>query len=361
MARQARSKSLDPDQVQVVHVVQRCVRRAFLCGFDRLTGQNYGHRRRWVRDRLEHLAAGFAIDCLTYSVLSNHLHLALRSRPDIVRLWSDEEVARRWLHICPVRRGKKGSRAKPRRSDIAAIVNDPRRVAELRRRLSDISWWMKCTSEHIARRANREDAIPGRFWEGRFKAQLLLDEASLLACAAYIDLNPVRAALAETLEQSDFTGAQDRLDDLRRRAERLAPESTPAWERTAAGPRSGWMSPLEIDERTDPTGPDPSSSGRRASDKGILPVPLETYLQLLDWTGRQLRADKRGAIPEHLAPILDRLGLSPDNWCELVARFGKIFKRAAGTPESLAAEAARRGQKSMHAPGLRKLFRPSAR
>jgi hypothetical protein len=81
-------------------------------------------------------------------------------------------------------------------------------------------------------------------------------------------------------------------------------------------------------------------------------MSLGKYLELLDWTGRQLRTGKRGAIPTHLASILERLGLETTTWCDLVSKFGKLFKRVAGTAPSLAAEAARRGQAYLHAPGL---------
>ena len=62
----------------------------------------------------------------------------------------------------------------------------------------------------------------------------------------------------------------------------------------------------------------------------------------------------------HLEPILERLGLDAESWCDLVAQFGKLFKRAAGTADSLATEAARRGQRYMHAPGLKMMPEPEA-
>jgi hypothetical protein len=243
------------------------------------------------------------------------------------------------------------------------IIGDAERLEELRTRLSDISWWMRCLAENIAVRSNHEEQTSGRFWQGRFKAVLLLDEASLLACAAYVDLNPIRAALAELPELSEYTGAKDRIDDLRersrpRRSEKrglsaMLARATHDWERSRRRQHSGWMSPLEINEKSDAVGPNPSNCGRRASLKGFLSIPLARYLKLLDWTGRQIRSGKRGAIPSHLAPILERLGLDGDSWCDLVAQFGKLFKRAAGTADSLAQEAARRGQRYMHAPGLK--------
>ena len=357
MPRLARGEYLDPNEVQVFHAVQRCVRRAFLCGRDSVTGQSFEHRRQWIRERMEFLASVFGIDCCTYTVLSNHLHVVLRSRPDVVATWSDDDVARRWLKLFPKRRLEDGSPAEATDEELKLVTGSAERLAEVRRRLSDVSWWMRATAENIARRANREDQCSGRFWEGRFKAQVLLDEASLLACAAYVDLNPVRAALAKSPEDSEYTGAKDRIDDLKERdgGERQAGKPhvrTHAWERSRRRRKSGWLSPLEINEQSDPTGPDASSCGRRASLKGFLSMSLSKYLELLDWTGRQIRSDKRGAIPADLAPVLERLGLDLVGWCDLVKKFGKLFKRAAGSAESLSSEAARRGQRYLQAPGV---------
>lgn len=349
MPRQARGEYVNPNEVQILHLVNRCVRRAFLCGRDPVTGQSFEHRRQWIRDRLEFLASVFAIDCLTYTVMSNHLHLILRSRPDVAKEWSDKEVARRWLRLFPLRREKDEVPAEPEDIELSTITSDKKRLAEIRLRLTDVSWWMRCTAENIARRSNKEDQCSGRFWEGRYKAQVILDEASLLACAAYVDLNPVRSAMAKTPEESEFTGAKDRIDDLAQRQTGSA--STHAWERSRRRERSGWLSPLEINERTDPAGADVSPVARRASLKGFLSMSLAQYLELLDWTGRQLRLKKCGAIPSHLAPILERIGVDVSSWCDVVRKFGKLFKRAAGKADSLANEASRRGIGYLHAPG----------
>lgn len=355
MARLARGEYLDPRTIQIVHATQRCVRRAFLCGSDPLTGKSHEHRRQWIRDRLELLASVFAIDCLTFAVMNNHLHLILRSRPDVVRQWSDEQVAGRWLRLFPRRRQGDGQPANPTEPELNMILNDPRRLGEIRNRLSDISWWMRCTAETIARQANREEGCTGRFWEGRYKAQMILDEASLLACTMYVDLNPVRAAMAETPEESTFTGAKERIDDLQGTSspshKPRQNRKTKAWERCRRRRLSGWMSPLEIDEQSDPVGADPDRNGRRASLKGFLSLSLTRYLDLLDWTGRQLRAGKRGSIPQHLAPILGRLGIDAKGWYKLVGRFGTLFRRVVGGPAALADETQRRGQHWMQSPG----------
>ena len=185
MPRKPRYEVADPSEVQVFHAIQRCVRRAFLCD-DPVSGQSFEHRRRWIRDRLEMLASVFGIDCLTYTVLSNHLHLVLRSRPDVVAQWSDQEVARRWLKLFPNRRKKDGSPEEPTKPEIDMIVNQDDVLAERRRRLSDISWWMRCTAENIARRANREDECTGRFWNRPMPCVKTLDwmkRSSALDCA----------------------------------------------------------------------------------------------------------------------------------------------------------------------------------
>lgn len=145
------------------------------------------------------------------------------------------------------------------------------RVAELfaiwRERLSDLSWFMRCINEPIARMANAEDHCTGSFWEGRFKSQALLGERALLACMAYVDLNPIRAAMAKTPEQSDYTSIQERI----------------------CRPDSDGLSVL--DEKK----------------LNTIPINLKDYLELVDWGGREIKRKKRGNIPAHTPPILVRL------------------------------------------------------
>ena len=332
MARAARQTSIDPKQIQIVHVWNRCVRRAFLCGQDPLTGRDFEHRRQWGRRRLEHLASVFAIDCITFSIMSNHTHQILRSRPDIVESWDDREVALRWLRLSPKRNRRTNDLVEPTESEINALANNPKRLAEIRVRLSDVSWWMRYFSHHMACRANKEDNLKGHFWEARFGSELILDDASILACMIYVDLNPVRAQMAATPEESDYTGAKDRIDDLRisifttdldqpTLTLTSSQHSIHDWERLGAE-HSGWMCPVEIDEATDPIGPDADPTGRRASRKGAVAISLTRYLELLDWVGRTIRGDKRGAIPEGLAPILSRIGLTAKSLLQQLWEFG---------------------------------------
>ena len=101
MARLGRADVFSPDEIATVHVMNRVVRRCFLMGDDPFSGKNYDHRKEWIENELERVAAFFGIDLLNYAILSNHFHIVLRSRPDVVKGWSDREVARRWVRLCP--------------------------------------------------------------------------------------------------------------------------------------------------------------------------------------------------------------------------------------------------------------------
>ena len=210
MPRPLRSEIYSPLEISILHVCQRCVRRAYLAGVDDDSGKDYSYRKEWIRQRIEKLASVFSVDILSYAILSNHLHIVLRNRPDVVKTWSDKQVALRWLQIFPGKRIDE-QLGDPTTSDVDALAKDAERLALVRKRLSDISWFMRALSEPIARIANRDDKCTGSFWEGRFRAQRIIDEAALLACCMYVDLNPIRAAMAESLEKSEFTSAYDRI------------------------------------------------------------------------------------------------------------------------------------------------------
>lgn len=86
MPASARREIVDASQVGIYHCVSRCVRRAFLCGEDALTGRNFDHRKEWIRGRLEELAGAFAHRrarfCRDVKPLARHAaHSARRRRP----------------------------------------------------------------------------------------------------------------------------------------------------------------------------------------------------------------------------------------------------------------------------------------
>ena len=345
--RPARAEAFDPSEVCLVHVVQRCVRRAFLAGVDPVSGNDYDFRREWIRRRMEALASVFAVDVLTYAVMSNHIHQVLRNRPDVVAEWSDQEVALRWLRVFPGRRLDEHL-AEPSDQDVKTLANNAERIKELRSRLADISWFMRALCEPIARLANKQDDCTGRFWEGRFKAQRIVDEAGLLACSLYVDLNPVRAAMAESIYQCVHTGAYDRMQsesgetiasaafDLKvvtREEAATEIRDTPAEElrdkrrkqrRSPTGRRvrrDAWLSPLRMKRQALSSDAEVHTGGLRSSDKGFLNLSPKDYFGLLGWlslpTGTQ--------IPDSVAAVLKSLGMSGEVWRDLVTNFRRYF------------------------------------
>ncbi|AMV32663.1 hypothetical protein VN12_11100 [Pirellula sp. SH-Sr6A] len=368
MSSTLRCEQFVSDEICLVHCYHRCVRRAFLTGIDELTQKDYTHRREWIRQRLESLASVFGIDVLQYSVLSNHLHVILRNRPDVVKTWSDVEVATRWLRLFP------GTRildvlAEPNEEDVRSAVANPEKIQEYRSRLSDISWFMRSLAEVIARRANAEDECSGCFWDGRFKAKRLLDEAGLLACAMYVDLNVLRANLAATIELSMHTSVFDRIEaakgamiessaldriplsreeSIARRTKMTLEEQKKARKQTGPRPlvpRDAWLAPLTLDPEVDAFDPQASTNGLRASNRGFLTMNLEDYVKLLQWTAKQQDHPPGSVcpVPESLEPLFTGLGVEPSMWCDLVWNYTKYFgtSRCSGNPKAMIADAER--------------------
>lgn len=278
------------------HCVSRCVRRAFLCGTDSLTGQSFEHRRGWIEDKLLELGNIFSLDICAYAVMSNHYHIVLHINKNTAVTWSMDDVINQWHLLFQgyalSQRYLSGENLSE--SELAAL-NDKANL--WRKRLMDISWFMRVLNESIARQANIEDDCTGRFWEGRFKSQALLDEAALIACMAYIDLNPIRATMASTPESSEHTSIKQRLD------------------KTTSGTSA--LYPFV-------------GNPRKAMPDG-LPFKLMDYIELVDWTGRVIRNDKRGFIPKSTPPILQRLNQDQENWLYLSQHFESKLKGLVGS------------------------------
>lgn len=304
-----RSHIAPPDTAGAFHCVQRCVRRAFLCGIDHYTGLSFEHRKAWIEARIHLVGECFAVAIDAYAVMSNHLHLVLRIDPGITAQWSNEEVASRWVRLFPPRDD----------SDIAVeckhqrLLADPTRIDILRQRLGSLSWFMRCLVEPIARRANREDGCKGRFWEGRYKCQALCDDRALLAAMTYVDLNPIRAGIADRIDDALHTSAAERI---------AAANANPVSLTLPLRPIAGSLRP-------------------------VADLSTADYLQILDWTGRQLAPHKRGHIASDApAPaILSVIDRDPKRWTTRVNAFGSGWSRAAGTVQDLMALAERIGQR----------------
>jgi REP element-mobilizing transposase RayT len=287
------------------HCVSRCVRRAFLCGTDKYSGTSYEHRRAWVEDKVLWLPSVFAIGICAYAVMSNHVHLVLCVDKDKAMSWSDKQVVGRWHRL---HRGTLLSQKFMRKELLSESewISLKETTAVYRQRLYDISWLMASLSEPIARQANKEDGCTGRFWEGRFKSQALLDDAAVLSCMAYVDLNPIRAKMATTPETSNHTSIQKRtkaIQQHKRQPHKLLPFV---------------------------------GNPRQDMPQGV-PFSLQGYCELVDTTGRIIRADKAGAIDSSQSPILRRLGLSEEQWITLTTEFEQHLCYAASAEQMMQA------------------------
>jgi REP element-mobilizing transposase RayT len=297
------------------HCISRCVRRAWLCGEDPYTGQSFEHRRQWVLDRMRELVDIFAINVCAYAILSNHFHIVLHVDVEKAKGLTDRLVIEQWCrlykgHMLADRYLAGEVMSKAEWTALSELIE------KWRLRLYDISWFMRCMNEHLAQRANAEDQCKGRFWEGRFKSQALLDEGALLTCMSYVDLNPIRAGLAKTPEQSDFTSIQERIKAYAKQQKRRKIKQT-------AKEQPSTLHPF-----------------KRQKEKDLakhIDFELNDYLRLVDWTGRAIREDKKGAIPNDLAPILERIGLNPDAWLESVSHYSKNYYSVLGAIDRIKA------------------------
>ncbi len=260
----ARKTQVSIEATPYYHSISRCVRRAFLCGKDSQSGQDYEHRRQWIEDRLLSLSEIFAIDIAAYAIQSNHYHVVLHIDQQKAEAWSIREVCNQWHQLFSgfslsnrYLAGESLSNTEDQQLNL--------KVEEWRQRLMDISWFMRCLNEPIARQANQEDKATGRFWEGRFKSQALLDEKALAACMAYVDLNPIRSRMAETPETSDHTSVKKRIKHQSQTSP-VNPEAIRA-QPSQLLPFAGYP--------------------RNKMPKG-LPFRYTDYLELVEWTGRIL-------------------------------------------------------------------------
>ncbi len=315
---QPRRQLVDPTQAQFFHLINRCVRRSWLCGFDTYSRNDFEHRKTWLRSRILELGEIFATGIYAFAVMSNHVHVVLHMHPGTANAWSEEEVARRWVGLFPA------STPELCEQKVEAIVQNAEQLAVYRIRLADVSWLMKCLSEPIARRANGEDKVTGRFWEGRFKSQLLLSEKSILAAMTYVDLNPLRADIAKGVSTSNNTSVHMRHEQIRKN-EAVASQT---------------LAPL---------------AGVKSAN--VPPMTEADYIDLVDFTGRELHPSKRGVIKPDEPPALRKLGLDKDHWTMKVKGVGSSYWRVVGNLEELLEKAKELKQRTLFGIGFARFLK----
>jgi len=314
-----RSSIVSLDETPWYHCVSRCVRRAFLCGKDKLTGKDFSHRRGWIAERIKKLSEVFCIHVAGYAVMSNHYHVILYVDRDMALSLDDREVIERWTRLF------QGTDVMRKFMDGEELIDGERdvllrSVEEIRGRLYSLSWYMRTLNEYVARLANKEDGARGRFWEGRYKSQALLDEKALLAALAYVDLNPVRAGIAKYPEESEFTSVYERIEAMNGKKacdERLMPFKGNVSDVSKEYGPSEWRH---------------SKVAKAGSCCHLTEIPYEfhEYLELVDWTARHIRKEGLSHVDVGAPTILKRLGIEPKGFLELSSSFLKEFGHAVG-------------------------------
>jgi hypothetical protein len=325
-----RSRIVDESVTPWYHCISRCDRRAYLCG-DGATD-----RKEWIERRLQELAGLFAIDCGGFAIMDNHLHLLLRLDSLRANNWSNQEVARRWATLFPVR-DLAGNALPISEARVTQLASKPDWVAAARQRLRDLGWFMKCLKEPLARMANKEDGYTGAFWESRFKSIAVLDEQSLLATAAYIDLNPLAAGIGLAPEDTPNTSLHARIDHCRAigtlesiRDDLSTLTHDPSQE------RSLWLLPLD----------DLRNEGDLRPGL-VAGCTLSCYLRLVDWTSRLARESKHHLGAE-IASIFERLRVDSSAWIKTMTRLLGEPRRSGsyfGSPSRLAQAAQAHGRR----------------
>ncbi len=316
-----RSQLISYSDTPYYSITSRCVRRAFLCGEDPLTQKSYEHRRQWIEDRMRLLSSLFSIEICAFAILSNHMHIILKAVPEEASEWSDRDVIQRWLSIFrgPLIANQYlagGEITQAEKETLSSLIN------LWRNRLTDISWFMKCLNEPIARQANKEDKCTGHFWESRFHSNALLTEEAVLTAMVYVDLNPVRAAIAKTPEESDHTSIKERLN--------------PTFDLEAAVKsycEHGGFSEQFL-AQVNPICVRPLAEFAGAETECIqasgVQFHFNDYMELIDFTGRAIVENKTGHIDNKLPSILQRLSINHKTWFENALNFEALyFKRFA--------------------------------
>ena len=293
-----RSDLVNLSETPFYHCVTRCVRQCYLCGYDKNTGQSFEHRRGWVEKRTLFLSSVYAIDLCAYAVMSNHVHVVLRVDEKSANSLSMREVLIRWHKLHKGTLLTKSYLAGEALSE-AELLSVKRTAAVYRKRLFSISWFMRDLNEYIARAANAEDECKGRFWEGRFKSQALLDEKALLSCMVYVDLNPIRASLASTPEDSEYTSIKRRIE-------------------------------CKLTRKTS-TGILPFKSDTACSNQYCLNLTFTEYMTLVTQTGKAVRDDKAGFIDGEYQASLNQIALSSSQWLKASLEFEQHFSIAVGS------------------------------
>jgi len=334
----ARKKLIDLNATSYYHVISRCVRRSFLCGKDPYSGKCYEHRRAWIREQVKRLSQCFAIDVCAYAIMSNHYHLVLRVNREKAEAWTNIEVLERWGRLFRLPEQLKAFLRDGMLND-EEVCNLKEYVDIRRSRLYDVSWYMSRLNTQISRMANSEDECRGHFWESRFKSQALLDNTAVLTCMMYVDLNPIRAGIAKTLENSDFTSIQERIFELGKTIElaknKLALSSQFGHSLHRSRQNQKRRKNSHCESHASNSGLLNFSGNEHNNSDFGLPFNLIDYFELIDWSSKVIKGGERVMASSMNQYFLRKLSINELAWIDTVGQLEKQFGVAVGSESDL--------------------------
>ena len=297
----ARKNIVDEETSGFYHCTNRCVRRSFLCGVDELTGKDFSHRKDWLERRIFELCDIFAVEVYAFAIMDNHYHAVLYLEPQAPISWDNEKVAEHWLKAYPGRLDNPVF-APQRELKKQAIIADKAKLKKYRQRLGSLSWFMSRLNEPIAKQSNQEDICTGRFWEGRYTSQALLDEAAVFSCMAYVDLNPIRAEITEKLEGSNNTSIKKRLESIQEK------------------------DPIDVQAYLDAS---VTALSNQIKSK-TLSMSLKDYIELVEWMGKSIVYPNKSSMPSNIQSSLHRLNLQQNHWLKQIENYGNNYCHVVG-------------------------------
>jgi len=357
MARSPRSEYLNPDESAYAFIICRSARTLLITTCDRSNSTADAHRVDFIENLIRLFARYFCISVHSHAVLPNELRLVLGTHPDVVQTLDDAEVARRWLMLCPTLRSTTPPSSEPAENEIIAMCADSPNIAQIRLRLSDISWFMRLLQQRITLFCNREDKLTGRLWTDRYRSVVLLGNVAKLLAMANVDLGAVCIDPDKPFSISEFTSALLRLHDLQEAEITVAPpaDSTnhsnadttadaigqitnPNVDEAHAGQCHLWsrhLAPLRFcgDNTRTPT---PSASFQpSASDAPATNLEPTEYFELREWIRRSLNGESPHSTPAWLSLLLRDIRLTAEALAAFIRHFDVLFSHVAGGPSKM--------------------------
>ena len=312
----ARKYQIDYSETTIYHIVSKCSRNTYLCGYDLETGQNYQHRRFQLVARVRYFTSAFFIDLLEYDVLPNHYHLILEAMVDQAKRATKLEVVERYYAVSNAEGYKEVKRwYKGKTLSLEAYNKAMNDIEFFRERLQSISWLMQKINQPTSKEINAEEGMQGSsFWEDRFFSRGLFTPVQVLVCMVYVALNSYRAGLSSKPELSQYTGFYERLNRRFSDSQTLVDYGLPEFKSNRLEKYNLPVKPLK-----------PFMGYESSDDSWGIAFTFEDYSKLIDATARAKHADKQEAqLDADVQPILERLGKDTLSWVESVEALDTI-------------------------------------